>query len=103
MIAWIGESALGRAAFAREYHLQDPHLQELTLEGPPTSFMQMWVFALQDGRATQTEIGYFSRPTTKSGAQSNARLISESGNVQIDVRAASEYSWARAMATSTEP
>ncbi len=46
---------------------------------------------------------YFSRPTTKSGAQSKARLISESGKLHMDLRAASEYSWARAMATSTEP
>src|SRR5450631_3526020 len=35
--------------------------------------------------------GYFSRATTNSGAQRRARLISESGNVQMALRAESAY------------
>jgi len=34
---------------------------------------------------------YFSLATTNSGAQSSARLTSESGKVQIDLRADSAY------------
>lgn len=47
--------------------------------------------------------GYFSLATTNSGAQSNARLISESGKGQMALRADSAYSVARREAASNEP
>src|SRR5437879_10313420 len=40
---------------------------------------------------------HFSRATTNSGAHSKARLISESGNWQMALRADSAYSTARAL------
>src|SRR5258708_3079047 len=46
---------------------------------------------------------YFSREITKSGAQSRARLISESGKVKVDLRADSAYWAARSWASSIEP
>jgi len=46
---------------------------------------------------------YFSLATTNSGAQSSARLISESGKVQIDLRADSAYFAAQAVAASSDP
>ena len=46
---------------------------------------------------------YFSRATTNSGAQSKARLISESGKVQIEFCADSAYCAARAEAASNDP
>jgi len=46
---------------------------------------------------------YFSRAITNSGAHNNARLISESGNVQIAFRAASAYCAAFAFAASSAP
>ena len=49
------------------------------------------------------ETGYFSRATTNSGAQSSARLISESGKKQIDLQADSAYCAARDVATSNDP
>ena len=45
---------------------------------------------------------YFSLATTNSGAHSRARLISESGNVQIAARAASAKCAASADANSSE-
>ena len=46
---------------------------------------------------------YFSLATTKSGAQSKARLISEFRKVQIDLRADSAYFAAQAVAASSDP
>src|SRR5205807_7584905 len=46
---------------------------------------------------------YFSRATTNSGAQSSARLISESGKVQMALRADSAYCAARVVAESSDP
>ena len=46
---------------------------------------------------------YFSLATTNSGAQSRARLISESGKMQIDFRADSAYCTARFVAARSDP
>jgi len=54
-------------------------------------------------RPLRFKIFYFSRATTKSGAHSSARLISELGKVQMALRAASAYSAARALAASRAP
>ncbi len=54
-------------------------------------------------RAKVSADSYFSLATTNSGAQSRARLISESGNVQIDRWADAAYSAARAFAASNDP
>src|SRR5437588_7101687 len=54
-------------------------------------------------RSLRFKIFYFSRATTKSGAHSRARLISELGKVQMALRAASAYSAARALAASRAP
>ena len=49
------------------------------------------------------QFNYFSRATTNSGAHSRARLISESGKKQMDLRADSAYSAAREVAASKDP
>src|SRR5438132_14073298 len=54
-------------------------------------------------RPLRFKIFYFSRATTKSGAHSSARLISELGKVQMALRAASAYSAARPLAASSAP
>lgn len=46
---------------------------------------------------------YFSRATTNAGAHSKARLISESGKVQIALRADPAYCAALAVAASSDP
>src|ERR1700693_1395474 len=54
-------------------------------------------------RVPKAEFPYFSRPTTNSGAQSSARLISELGKVQIAFCADSAYRAARPVAASSDP
>src|SRR5258708_10606306 len=63
-----------------------------------TEWPRIWMLGGSDGLT-----GYFSRATTNSGAQSRARLISESGNVQMALRADSAYCVAAAAAASPHP
>ena len=94
------ELAEGLAAFARPGKGIESQI--------PTSrkISEMWgTPILKDGQfvAGVGLADYFSLATTNSGAQSNARLISESGNVHMALLADSAYSVARIEAASTEP
>src|SRR5262249_23724659 len=70
----------------------------------PASLVRSWrQFGCKLQKNVTRRTVYFSRATTNSGAQSRARLISESGNVQIALRADSEYCAAWAEAESSDP
>ena len=53
------------------------------------------MYGVGNGCFRPENLRYFSRATTNSGAQSRARLISESGKLQIALRADSAYCAAR--------
>ena len=57
----------------------------------------------EGGKEGSGASGYFSLATTNSGAQSSARLISESGKTQMALRADSAYRAASLEANSREP